>query len=247
MSGRSIGRLVTVIAGLLALFVGAAACGVPQDAEPEEMSLDDLLGEADPTPTTVPTGDTSFTPIFFIGDANYLEKRDRTISRAGLVLEPIEVLEVLFAGPTEEESADGGLATAIAPDWVILDIVARPDSALVVDLAEDTLGALNNEDQRLAIAQMVFTLTALPGVDAVVFKIAGEFESIPTDGGSAEPQEAVDRNDYLTADLASRPPTPTPEPTATPVPLPEPDDAIPLDDDFGFPSREPTATPTPDP
>jgi len=103
-------------------------------------------------------------------------------------------IELLLAGPTPGEVASG-LRTALAPQQLTVDPDAdvAPD-AVVVEAGRD-FASVAGTNQLLAVAQLVWTLTELPGVDRVWITIDGEPVEVPTDNGlSSQP---VRRQDFM--------------------------------------------------
>ncbi len=93
-------------------------------------------------------------------------------------------LEALIAGPTEEE-ASAGLTSVIPAETIILgsDLI---NGVLQINLAQGALEQIEGELQRLAIAQLVFTATEIPGVSWLWVLIEGEPRALPTDEGDLE-------------------------------------------------------------
>ena len=89
-----------------------------------------------------------------------------------------------MAGPTEEEASEG-LASVIPAETAILSSDLT-NGVLRVDLAEGALEQIEGELQRLAVAQLVYTATELPGIDWLWILIEGEPRALPTDEGDVE-------------------------------------------------------------
>ncbi|MGH9024295.1 MAG: GerMN domain-containing protein [Acidimicrobiia bacterium] len=81
-------------------------------------------------------------------------------------------VEGLLAGPTSMER-DLGLSTAI-PEGTTLLGVRVDDRVATVDLSEQFTSGGGSASMRARVAQVVFTLTQFPTVDAVSFQIDGE-------------------------------------------------------------------------
>ena len=105
---------------------------------------------------------------------------------------PAEAMRSLLAGPTESESA-AGLDTAIPPETHLLSLDVSTGIA-TVDLSTE-FGALGGDNQTDAVAQIVYTITASPYIDAVRFDINGRPIEVPDGTGSlsATPKR---RDDY---------------------------------------------------
>jgi germination protein M len=96
------------------------------------------------------------------------------------------VMRALLDGPTSEER-DQGLTTAVPPATGLI-AVGTFEGVAEVDLSDEFQGPATPEDVLLRVAQVVWTLVALPRVNAVRFSIDGEPISVITDA-----QVMVDR------------------------------------------------------
>ena len=173
----------TVVVVVLALVLGTA-CGVPVDRHarpiPDDRVPFDLL---DPTlgggTTTVPAPAATPVTVFLVAG-------DRLLAASRSVagpMSPARALEALLAGVTADEAVRG-VRTAILP-------AARPVVTGVVDgEARVDLGpampAVDPKDLVLSAAQVVYTLTALPGVGSVAFTVAGGPAVLPTPDGTSK-------------------------------------------------------------
>jgi hypothetical protein len=81
-------------------------------------------------------------------------------------------MQALLAGPTGQE-ADLGFSTTIPQGTELLD-VAVADGIATVDLSEEFGGGGGSLSMMGRVAEVVFTLTQFPTVDAVSFQIEGE-------------------------------------------------------------------------
>ena len=102
-----------------------------------------------------------------------------------------QVLRLLLRGPSEE-----GLSlvrSALDPGDAIVD---SPPSGgqLTIDLAAD-FGRRSPSEQVLGLGQLVFTVTEVPGVGRVLFRISGAELAVPLPNGELA-QRAVSRDDY---------------------------------------------------
>ena len=93
-------------------------------------------------------------------------------------------LRLLLEGPTAAEIA-AGIRSAIAPGTELRSARVEAGSA-VVDLSR-TFVDLGGEEQILAVAQMVLTVTAVPGIDRVRFSLDGEALEVPRPDGTLVP------------------------------------------------------------
>ena len=162
-----------------------AACGVPQDPAPRVLDASALPEEL-AIPSTTTTSTEAPVPrqsvyLYFVDGEGLSEPVERELATpAGLVA----ALDALIEGPTEEE-ASTGLTSVIPAETVILGSDLT-NGVLQVNLAEGTLEQIEGALQSLAIAQLVFTATELPGVDWLWVLIEGEPRALPTDEGDVE-------------------------------------------------------------
>ncbi len=222
---RSTTLLRAVLAVLAAVLL--AGCGVAPDDRPEEVSTEPAPEAA--TDTESP-GSGPLVTLYLVRGAELAPVVRRTTSPTTAV-----ALDLLLEGPTRAEAADG-IRTALAPDVVGVE-QAMPDGTVTLALTRGFTG-LTGGNQLLAVAQVVWSLTALPETTAVRFTVEGVPVEVPTDDGlTASP---VERDDYESvapvAPSAPASPTTGSEPPAGPGGAP----ATP-------PSTSPSASPTTSP
>lgn len=174
-------RLAVVLTVLLAL----VACGVPGDSDPraieaENVPFDLLAPTAEATTTTQPSASTATGRVtIYLADA---DGKLQPVRRQ--VTAPISVakaIESLLGGPTEEE--DDRLSTAITSETKLLDVQGPTDGLVILDLSRQLLD-ITGRQQILALAQVVWTATALPSVDRVLFKFEGEQAEVQNGNGT---------------------------------------------------------------
>jgi hypothetical protein len=96
----------------------------------------------------------------------------RTIASSGSRRAVLEAaLAAVEAGPTRAERRIG-FRTAIAADAEVLGVGYRSREA-VIDVSASFAASAVRRDNLVAIAQIVFTATAIDGVDAVTFSVDG--------------------------------------------------------------------------
>jgi spore germination protein GerM len=190
----------TLLIGALLLALVGVACGVPADSSPQLLAESALPAElTDPGTTTTTTEPPSFSvdqPVYFLDETDLLAEVAREVPSP---VDSREVLEVLFLGPTEEESDLESLRTAIPLETEILELEQTGD-VLTIDLAAGSLEEIEGALQEVAIAQIVYTATAIDGINGVLIKIDGEFRQLPTDEGDSQEDEPVGRADYRSLD-----------------------------------------------
>jgi len=91
------------------------------------------------------------------------------------------VLRLLARGPSPSEQAAGVESPLSTAHPIALRSMVG-DTA-TVDVAS-TFAAIGGRDQIVAVAQLVYTVTAFPGVDAVTVLVGGQRTAVPTASGS---------------------------------------------------------------
>jgi spore germination protein GerM len=195
---RLIGPLITV---LMALALATASCSVSTNEEP--VAAGDVFGEFEqPTTTTsstVPEGSDKTALVYFLeadGSTTVQAVRRTYEQEAGIE----EVLADLFETPPAEEETgqegDPALTTAI-PETATLRSAepARRDARELVVDATGLFGSIDGSQLRNALAQIVYTATARPGVSSVSFTSDGETRS-PIVGDGTTVERPVEREDY---------------------------------------------------
>ena len=145
------------------------------------------------TTTVPPTTSTTLTPedgssqtinelvdLYFILGTRLRKVQSSVVSPAS----PEQALSLLGSGPLDDPSYVG-LRSAIPPVLEFDVQVARGVAAVTVP--ESFLRSLAPTDQRLAIAQIVATLTSRPGVGQVNFLVDGEPIAVPRGRGDVVP------------------------------------------------------------
>jgi spore germination protein GerM len=99
----------------------------------------------------------------------------------------------LTRGPSPSE-ADAGLRSLLPPD-VTIDHVRVNGRVVTVGLSGTGAVQPAGSVRALAIAQMVYTATAIPGVERVRFEVDGEPAEVPRGDGTLT-NKPVGRSDY---------------------------------------------------
>jgi spore germination protein GerM len=167
----------SAVAALLAVVVLAlAACGVGSqpDATPiDREAVPFGLLEPASTTTSVPAGRT--TSVYLVSGDRLL-RVDRSIPAAA---SPADLVELVVAGPSEVERAFG-VTTALPAGSVAR--VGASRGAAEVELSSG-FSEVRGDEQLLALAQIVYTLTEQPGIGGVRFTLGDEPIRIPTEDG----------------------------------------------------------------
>ncbi|MGY1709322.1 GerMN domain-containing protein [Geodermatophilus sp. SYSU D00758] len=197
---------------LLVAAVLLTGCGIPAQNRPE------LVPDVAQPPVASGDGAPPAGPrltVFFVRGADLAPVERRTSAATA-----VAALDLLVEGPTRRESASG-IRTALAPEAVAADEAFHPGTTTVS--VNRGFTALNGEDQLLAVAQVVWTLTDLPAVGSVRFTREGTPIEAPTDAGLTD--RPVTREDYRSVTPAEPATTPTTgppaehaDPTAGPAP-----------------------------
>lgn len=201
MTRRPIVLLTSVLGGLALLF---AACSVPTNDEPAELSSDlfeNLLATTTTTDTTTPSGITKEVTEYLIstnGNQAELVGVPRQVDvDAGVQT----ILDDLFSRSIdtegEERHEERGLTSAIPQNAELLEATLSPGTTqLIVDI-NGLFGdeGIQGQGLRNALAQIVWTATELDEVRSVLFRNEGEPVAAVLGNGDNS-QEPVRRSDY---------------------------------------------------
>jgi spore germination protein GerM len=91
-------------------------------------------------------------------------------------------LQVLVKGPTSAETASG-LESAVPQQTTVLGAAIGVGGIATVNLA-GTFAQLVGQAQIQAVAQILFTAAALPGVGSVTFELEGKPVDVPVASGA---------------------------------------------------------------
>jgi hypothetical protein len=184
-------RVVVLLTAVVALAL--AGCGVASQDSAEKTD-----------PREVPFGLLDRNRGAEVGDRSgdrdavvFLTKDDRLVRTVRSLPPPVTLdalLESLKQGPSSAELSDG--VRSAVPDDNTFESAELSGGTALVDLGKPFTAA-STEEQVLALAQIVFTLTARPGVGQVQFTIEDAAIEIPVGDGSVTSQP-VSRDNYLT-------------------------------------------------
>ena len=180
-------------AALVLVALLAAGCGVPTDAQPRPIPGDRVpfeLLDPEPIPTSTPSapaGSLAATVFMVAGEGLSPVRRDVPAPAS-----PERVLQALVSGVVPEEAARN-LRSAIGAT-TRASVAEEGAGRLRVELSPAFLSTATNE-QILAVAQIVYTLTALPGVDSVAFTVSGRPVEVPAGDGTLR-SGPVRRSDF---------------------------------------------------
>ena len=179
----------------LALLLAAACGGLDaQDRDHPlaagEVPYDLLQGPTTSTTVAPPTTTTTLpwrTNLWYIGGDRLVpaprQLRDQP--------EVDQVLRLLLRGPSEDDLSL--VRSALDPGDAVVE-GPPTDGQLTIDLASD-FGRRSPSEQVLGLGQLVFTVTEVPGVGRVTFRIDGTALAVPLPNGQLA-QRPVSRDDY---------------------------------------------------
>lgn len=181
----------------LALVLALGACG-GLDAQSNDQPIpdrevpDDLLAASTTTTTTAPAPTTSTLPwrtqVWYVAGSRIVPAPRQLAAQPDVG----DLLRLLLRGPA---AADLPLVrSALEPGDASIE--APPSGGTVtVDLQPD-FGSRSSSEQVLALGQLVCTVTEVPGIGRVVFRINGAALAVPLPNGQLA-TGSVSRDDYL--------------------------------------------------
>ncbi|MEY2565711.1 MAG: hypothetical protein QOE35_240 [Actinomycetota bacterium] len=186
-------RRIVVVAAALTAAVVFVGCGVPTDDGPRalptrDVPFDLLAPAATSVTSTTAIAVTTEVPVYLVGPERLVVVRRLVESPSSL----FRALESLLAGPMADEAA-AGVRTAISSQTRLLSVRVQSGVA-TIDLSGD-FAAIGGRDQILAVAQLVYTATAAPGVLGVRLSLDGKSVEVPRGDGTLT-QEPLNPGDY---------------------------------------------------
>lgn len=199
-------RILRNILAVGALAALAQACSVPSSSEYEQIPNGEIpfeLNAASTTSTVAPSTTTTLATVtsepqvvsepvdvYFVSNSMVIRTQQNIVSPATAT----QTLAILIAGPSAD-AATTGLRSAVPKFFNasvdVLRGVAR------IDAGSSFLTDLPAADQKLAIAQLVLTLTSRPGIGQVLFSVDGVAIAVPRGRGDlAAAGTAVTFDDY---------------------------------------------------
>lgn len=167
--------------------LAAAGCGIPSDQAPEALPGGVVSGAlTSPDAPGGPQATPAQVSVFLVRAGAAV-----AVARQGTTADLGTAIRALLRGPTAEEVA-AGLRTAITPGTRLRSAQVT-DGTAVLDLTSAFV-EVGGEEQILAVAQVVLTATARPGVERVSIALDGEVVEVPRADGTlaAGPLTAAD-------------------------------------------------------
>jgi hypothetical protein len=178
---------------VLSAMLWLASCGIPTQESARKVSPGavpfHLLDPATATTTTVPADSSTISvQVFFARDGRLVPVERQVLGP----LTPAPLMAALLGGPRDVEVADG--IRSPLQSFGVVRAVEVSGGIAAVDLGTE-FSATAPQDQPLALAEIVYTLTAMPGVGRVSFTLVGAVVDVPRGDGSLT-NESVSRDDY---------------------------------------------------
>ena len=195
-----------VVLPSMLLIAVLSSCAVPSSGSYQQVSNADIPFGLSSPQTTIPQTTTTVSDpnsteslpiavsepvdLFFISNSRIIKVQRNVASPAN----PAQALSSLVEGPSTSPEFVG-LRTALPTTFTAKVDVIR--GVAQVDATRAFLNSLSGLDQKLAIAQIVLTLTSRPGVGQVLFSVEGKLISVPRGrGDSVASGIAVTFDDY---------------------------------------------------
>lgn len=195
MNMRSVVSRLPAVARVLlglAMLLCAGACSVPVQRRAQSVSNANvpfglLQTDTAPVPATPTTRATESVALCFIDNGKV------TMVPQALPT-PVTLLAAVGALAQPPSRGGLGLQTALGDPGVV-DAISLQAGIATVDL-QQAIATLGGDNQLLAVAQLVCTLTERPGVGQVSFTISGTPVDVPRADGSLT-SAPVSRDDYV--------------------------------------------------
>lgn len=162
------------------------ACGVTAESGPTAIDID--VAPTMEVPPVSPPPDGPAVALYLVADHGIVAV-DRVVPSTGA---PDDVLSSLVAGPTAADAALGFRSSIPSGTRLLATSLRR--GTVTVDLSNE-FAAVGGEEEILAVAQIVVTLTSQPGTDSVSFLLEGTPIAVPAPDGALT-GEPVTFDDY---------------------------------------------------
>jgi hypothetical protein len=184
-------RRHTVAAAAIAITTWCTGCAVGADPAPRDIlparADDDIVAE--PADGVAAGGEGR---VYLLApEVAGLPTRLQAVPR-DVGADPARALRALVAGPNQDEF-DASARTAVPVALEVAGVRRRPDGVVIVDVGAP-LRDLTGDPLLLALAQIVYTLTAVDGVTGVLLTVEGRTLEWPASNGQlrSEPLTVFD-------------------------------------------------------
>jgi hypothetical protein len=175
-------RAAGTFAALAALGAGLAGCGVGAQGAPEALDPKavpyGLLEPASSPRTSDPGTLTARVTVYMEAENGRLVAVHRDVAWPATIS---AILSQLAAGPTVGESGHGLASPASSVGHFRVGPVHGGVVSIELPISFESLGG---QDQQVAAAQIVFTVTTFTGIKGVRFLVGGQVAHVPTGDGS---------------------------------------------------------------
>ena len=179
-------RRSAILAVSLSLTLGG--CGIPADRVAQPLATP-LLPASRPTSTSLEPAATATTVVIFLSARGELVPMAIAADGTSASVAVTTLLEW-----PRRRGATSGLTTAINENTRLVNPVTIKNGVATVTLSQQFLDE-QRQTQLLAVAQLVYTVTALPGVSAVRLGVRDDQIEVPVADGRLV-SRPVTRDDY---------------------------------------------------
>lgn len=177
-------RFVACALGAAVLAGSLGACTIQPESNPRDIPADrrDLL-VGDAAAETESAGNAR---IYLVAPSEPGQQRQLRAVQRDVAAEPNGLIEVLLGGPNQAELDNRFVS--VLPNGTELLSARRSGPNLFIDLSDD-INELTGEALTLAVAQIVFTGTEIPGVQYLTLRVNGQDQAWPRGDGQSRAGE----------------------------------------------------------
>jgi len=213
---RVVGPVLGLVVAIAALVAG---CGLQNDDAPRDIEAADAPNLAQQTPGTQASSGGSVRLYFLDQQSSGQPSRLHPTARE-VAPSPKAVFEALVAGLTVTEQSSR-LRTAIPSGLRLVTDPVQTGAIVTLDL-DESIFLVSGVPLVDSIAQIVFTMSALPRVEGVQLLVNGQRQEWPTGDGSGT-SDPLTEFDYPERNPTSQPDYPSAPAPGTVAPTSEPD------------------------
>lgn len=202
---RSRAALAAALAVAAAMLIGS--CGIPTERHARDIPIEAIGPAAEQsvpsTTSTLPPESSSRETLYLVrtGDpaSSGSERLEALVTDVPNASDPAQVPRLVIErliGLSPTDLSRPGLVNALPTGTRVLSATVGADG--VLDLNLSGLSSVESALQRLAVAQIVFTVTGLPSQDitGVRFSLDGTPAAVPVEEGTKGAGQVVTRDDY---------------------------------------------------